>query len=270
MPQSISKLSQTDGSFESYSHDYHTTFVNILGGDIFGEVYAGGKGLKKASEPDTYDYTQLGKVNGNTLLHIANTETMGYSIDENGDNIPHVWSRIYGGCAYGTVDGNTLVHIEGGKLGNNIFGGGYGSIVLDGSTDNYTEFNQVLGKKDASGKGTYANVLGNTKVQIDGGSWIWNRDADIDGNITVWDDANKKIVADEDAAKTLIKEVKAAALKGNTELKTYLASKNININSNFFNIDNFTTKYFTNTTHRTSCMSSCCNNKVWPDFKIIV
>ena len=238
MPQSSSKLSQTDGSFESYSHRYHTTFVNILGGDIFGEVYAGGKGLKKASEPDKYDYTQLGKVNGNTLLHIANTETMGYSIDENGDNIPHVWSRIYGGCAYGTVDGNTLVHIEGGKLGNNIFGGGYGSIVLDGSTDNYTEFNQVLGKKDALGTGTYANVLGNTKVQIDGGSWIWNRDADIDGNITVWDDANKKIVADEEGFKTLVLRLKTAMAKDKEEVRKVLDSLGISINPKFFDIDN--------------------------------
>lgn len=234
MPKSSSTLSQADGSFESYSHDNHTTFVNILGGDIFGEVYAGGKGLKKA---DTYDYTKLGKVNGNTLLHIANTETMGYSIDENGDNIPHVWSRIYGGCAYGTVDGNTLVHIEGGKLGNNIFGGGYGSIV-DGSTDNYTEFNQVLGKKDASGTGTYANVLGNTKVQIDGGSWIWNRDADIDGNITVWDDANKKIVADEEGFKTLVLRLKTAMAKDKEEVRKVLDSLGISINPKFFDIDN--------------------------------
>ena len=235
MPKSSSKLYQTDGSFESYSHDNHTTFVNILGGDIFGEVYAGGKGLKKAA---TYDYTQLGKVNGNTLLHIANTETMGYSIDENGDNIPHVWSRIYGGCAYGTVDGNTLVHIEGGKLGNNIFGGGYGSIELNDSTDNYTEFNQVLGKKDALGTGTYANVLGNTKVQIDGGSWIWNRDADIDGNITVWDDANKKIVADEEGFKTLVLRLKTAMAKDKEEVRKVLDSLGISINPKFFDIDN--------------------------------
>ena len=235
MPKSSSTLSQTDGSFESYSHGNHTTFVNILGGDIFGEVYAGGKGLKKA---DTYDYTKLGKVNGNTLLHIANTETMGYSIDENGDNIPHVWSRIYGGCAYGTVDGNTLVHIEGGKLGNNIFGGGYGSIELDDSTDNYTEFNQVLGKKDASDTGTYANVLGNTKVQIDGGSWIWNRDADIDGNITVWDDANKKIVADEEGFKTLVLRLKTAMAKDKEEVRKVLDSLGISINPKFFDIDN--------------------------------
>lgn len=235
MPKSSSTLSQSDGSFESYSHGNHTTFVNILGGDIFGEVYAGGKGLKKAA---TYDYTQLGKVNGNTLLHIANTETMGYSIDENGDNIPHVWSRIYGGCAYGTVDGNTLVHIEGGKLGNNIFGGGYGSIELDDSTDNYTEFNQVLGKKDASGTGTYANVLGNTKVQIDGGSWIWNRDADIDGNITVWDDANKKIVADEEGFKTLVLRLKTAMAKDKEEVRKVLDSLGISVNPKFFDIDN--------------------------------
>lgn len=238
-PSSVSTFNQTDGSVISYTADNYKTFVNILGGDIFGEVYAGGKGLKKEN---AVDYTTLGKVNGNTLLHIANTDNgvSSISIDDNGNNIPYVWSHIYGGCSYGTVDGNTLVHVEGGMLGDNIFGGGYGYLPLESDDSSDAEFRQVIGKKDASSDATYANVLGNTKVQIDGGSWIWNRDADVNGNIIVWDDANKKIVADEDAAKTLITEVKAAALKGNTELKTYLASKNININSNFFNIDNFT------------------------------
>lgn len=238
-PSSVSEFNQTDGSVTSYTADNYKTFVNIIGGDIFGEVYAGGKGLKKEN---AVDYTTLGKVNGNTLLHIANTDNgvSSISIDDNGNNIPYVWSHIYGGCSYGTVDGNTLVHVEGGMLGDNIFGGGYGYLPLENDDSSDAEFRQVIGKKDASSDATYANVLGNTKVQIDGGSWIWNRDADVNGNIIVWDDANKKIVADEDAAKTLITEVKAAALKGNTELKTYLASKNININPNFFNIDNFT------------------------------
>ena len=26
--------------------------------------------------------------------------------------MPYVWSNVYGGCAYGTVDGNTLVHVD--------------------------------------------------------------------------------------------------------------------------------------------------------------
>lgn len=51
---------------------------------------------------------------------------------------PMVWNRVYGGCAYGVVDGNTLVHVEGGMLGLNIFGGGYGDIPItnDKTDDN--------------------------------------------------------------------------------------------------------------------------------------
>ena len=202
-PTSVSTLNQTTGAFESYNASNYKTFVNILGGDIFGEVFAGGKGLKKS---DLTDYAKVGRVDGNTLLHIANTNS-GYALDGQGNNIPYVWNRIYGGCSYGTVNGNTLVHVEGGMLGLNIFGGGYGDVPITGdqtdesmgqSTANETLF-QVLGKKDTGKEGTYANILGNTKVQIDGGSWIWNRKADINGNITTWTtaaDANNKILKD--------------------------------------------------------------------------
>ena len=76
--------------------------------------------------------------------------------------MPFIWSNIYGGCAFGTVDGSTLVHIEGGKLGHNIYGGGYGNIKID-LTSNETEEeeeeitrNTVLGKVDNNKEGTYA------------------------------------------------------------------------------------------------------------------
>lgn len=202
-PTSVSTLNQTTGAFESYEADNYKTFVNIIGGDIFGEVFAGGKGLKK-SELD--DYTNVGRVDGNTLLHIANTNS-GYAFDGQGNNIPYVWNRIYGGCSYGTVNGNTLVHVEGGMLGLNIFGGGYGDVPITGDQTNESmgqstatgTLLQVLGKKDTGNEGTYANILGNTKVQIDGGSWIWNRKADINGNVTTWTaaaDANNKVLKD--------------------------------------------------------------------------
>ena len=202
-PTSVSTLNQTTGAFESYNASNYKTFVNILGGDIFGEVFAGGKGLKKS---DLTDYTKVGRVDGNTLLHIANTNS-GYAFDGQGNNIPYVWNRIYGGCSYGTVNGNTLVHVEGGMLGLNIFGGGYGDVPITGDQTNESmgqstatgTLLQVLGKKDTGNEGTYANILGNTKVQIDGGSWIWNRKADINGNVTTWTaaaDANNKVLKD--------------------------------------------------------------------------
>ena len=166
----------------SYIVDNYRTWVNIIGGDIFGSVFGGGKGLRK-DEAEHYD--QVGRINGNTIVHVANTNATSINsvaLDYQGNTVPSIWYNIYGGCAYGTVDGNTLVHIEGGMLGRDIFGGGYGDVAIENENKDTEE---VLGKLDTN-KATYANILGNTKVQIDGGTWIWNRNADINGNITTW------------------------------------------------------------------------------------
>ena len=217
-PKSESKLDQTTGKFLSYEAKDYTTFVNITGGDIFGEVFGGGKGLKKADAPDYY---KVGRINGNTLVHVVNTNATSLAdTDSQGNIVPFIWNNIYGGCAFGTVDGSTLVHIEGGKLGHNIYGGGYGNIKID-LTGNETEEeeeeitrNTVLGKVDNNKKGTYANILGSTKVQIDGGTWIWNRKADINGNINTWlaVQNNEKICENIDE----FKEISAAILKAKT------------------------------------------------------
>ena len=217
-PKSESKLDQTTGKFLSYEAKDYTTFVNITGGDIFGEVFGGGKGLMKA---DALDYQKVGRINGNTLVHVVNTDATSLAdTDSQGNIVPFIWSNIYGGCAFGTVDGNTLVHIEGGKLGHNIYGGGYGNIKID-LTGKETEEekeeitrNTVLGKEDTNKEGTYANILGNTKVQIDGGTWIWNRKADTNGNITTWlaVQNNEKICENIDE----FKEITAAILKAKT------------------------------------------------------
>lgn len=217
-PKSESKLDQTTGKFLSYEAKDYTTFVNITGGDIFGEVFGGGKGLKKAKAPEYY---KVGRINGNTLVHVVNTNATSLAdTDSQGNIVPFIWSNIYGGCAFSTVDGSTLVHIEGGKLGHNIYGGGYGNIKID-LTGNETEEeeeeitrNTVLGKVDKNKEGTYANILGSTKVQIDGGTWIWNRKADINGNITTWlaVQNNEKICENIDE----FKEITAAILKAKT------------------------------------------------------
>lgn len=217
-PKSESKLDQTTGKFLSYEAKDYATFVNITGGDIFGEVFGGGKGLKKA---EALEYYKVGRINGNTLVHVVNTNATSLAdTDSQGNIVPFIWSNIYGGCAFGTVNGSTLVHIEGGKLGHNIYGGGYGNIQID-LTGNETEEeeeeitrNTVLGKVDKNKEGTYANILGNTKVQIDGGTWIWNRKADINGNITTWlaVQNNEKICENIDE----FKEITAAILKAKT------------------------------------------------------
>lgn len=217
-PKSESKLDQTTGKFLSYEAKDYTTFVNITGGDIFGEVFGGGKGLKKA---EATEYYKVGRINGNTLVHVVNTNATSLAdTDSQGNIVPFIWNNIYGGCAFGTVNGSTLVHIEGGKLGHNIYGGGYGNIKID-LTSNETEEeeeeitrNTVLGKVDKNKEGTYANILGSTKVQIDGGTWIWNRKADINGNITTWlaVQNNAKICENIDE----FKEITAAILKAKT------------------------------------------------------
>ena len=167
----------------SYLVDNYRTWVNIIGGDIFGSVFGGGKGLRREAAEH---YEQVGRINGNTIVHVANTAATSINsiaLDYYGNTVPYVWYNIYGGCAYGTVDGNTLVHIEGGMLGRDIFGGGYGDIAI---SEENQDTQEVLGKKDTQNKATYANILGNTKVQMDGGTWIWNQNADINGNITTW------------------------------------------------------------------------------------
>ena len=185
VPTSVSTLNQPDGSFISYCAGGYRSFVDIRGGNIFGDVFGGGMGCKKA---EANQYYNTGRINGNTLVHVVNSNP---GVDSGIDNVvPNIWGNIYGGCAYGTVDGNTLVRIEGGMLGKNVYGGGYGDIDIDSEL---TADEEVLGKKDVAGTGTYANFLGNTKVQMDGGSWIWNRKASPDGVITTWLDVEADI-----------------------------------------------------------------------------
>ena len=247
IPQSISTIDQTPASYSdnhttactliSYEAKGYRSFVNVIGGDVFGNVYGGGKGLKKNT---TEHYHQVGRINGNTIVHIANgsnnieantrvADIATNSIDPNGNNVPYIWNRIYGGCAYGTVDGNTLVHIEGGMLGLNIFGGGYGDVDIkndmtnedSGASTDASTLDQVLGKKDTDNKGTYANILGNTKVLIDGGSWIWNKRADVNGNILTWtgvEDGKNKICENLDEFKQIVNAINSAATNDITSI----------------------------------------------------
>ena len=197
----------------SYIVDNYRTWVNIIGGDIFGSVFGGGKGLRK---DEAQQYDQVGRINGNTIVHVANTAATSINsiaLDYYGNTVPYVWYNIYGGCAYGTVAGNTLVHIEGGMLGRDVFGGGYGDIAI---SEENQDTQEVLGEKDTNNKATYANILGNTKVQMDGGTWIWNQNADINGNITTWLAAQgngKKICNSITEFKEMIEDIQKAETK---------------------------------------------------------
>ena len=234
--RSITTLNQTDGTFISYEAVGYRSFVNISGGTVFGEVYGGGKGLTKAEADHYYN---VGRINGNTLVHITDSKPGNYTDKDN--IVPYVWSNVYGGCAYGTVDGNTLVHVEGGMLGNSVFGGGYGDVRIDNKENPADE---VLGRKDTDGNGTYANILGNTKVQMDGGTWIWNRKADLQGNITTWTsaDADSKRVCNnkEDFMRLVLTMVAAQSLDSITDTATKEVINRIRNDKNtslFFDLD---------------------------------
>ena len=234
--RSITTLNQTDGTFISYEAVGYSSFVNISGGTVFGEVYGGGKGLTKAEADHYYN---VGRINGNTLVHITDSKPGNYTDKDN--IVPYVWSNVYGGCAYGTVDGNTLVHVEGGMLGNSVFGGGYGDVRIDNKENPADE---VLGRKDTDGNGTYANILGNTKVQMDGGTWIWNRKADQKGNITTWTsaDADSKRICNNEKEFThlVFTLVAAASLDSITDAATKEVISRIRNDKNtslFFDLD---------------------------------
>ena len=185
-----------------YEHANAQSFVNVIGGDIFGEVFAGGNGRRKS---EASDYTTLGRVEGNTLVHVGDS-----TLADGSTIVPTVWNRIFGGCSYGTVNGSTFVHIEGGKLGHNIFGGGLGDAADDAP--------------EAQTNGTYADIKGNTTVKIDGGKWLWNQLADNQGNIVVWKDATQVVANNLSELRTM------SAAKFIGLLKKYADSR-------FFNID---------------------------------
>ena len=242
----------------SYIVNNYRTWVNIIGGDIFGSVFGGGKGLPKIEAPEYEE--KVGRINGNTLVHVANTAATSInsiSLDYSGNTVPYIWYNIYGGCAYGTVDGNTLVHIEGGMLGRDVFGGGYGDVAI--SNDN-KDTEEVLGKKDTDDKATYANILGNTKVQMDGGTWIWNQNADVDGNITTWLAAQTKsqpICNSLDEFKKIVEDIQKAETKEQlTNAKAKEAIERIRTDKN-------TQEFFRFTSEKLSSGSFKKNNNIY-------
>ena len=241
----------------SYIVDNYRTWVNIIGGDIFGSVFGGGKGLPKSQAPV---YENVGRINGNTLVHVANTAATSINsiaLDYSGNTVPYIWYNIYGGCAYGTVDGNTLVHIEGGMLGRDVFGGGYGDVAISNENKDTEE---VLGKKVTQDMATYANILGNTKVQMDGGTWIWNQNADVDGNITTWLAAQTKsqpICNSLDEFKKIVEDIQSSnTLDSLTNAQAKASIERIRTDKN-------TQEFFRFTSSKTLSGSFLKNNNIY-------
>ena len=192
----VANVGYTKADPDVFTYEQHkvpkncTSLVNIRGGAIFSQVFAGGKG-RLVSECSKYQ--NLGGIYGNTCLVIDrpvisypyydettkkalepwSTEAMEHPADTvNANIIPTFHERIYGGCQNGTVYGNTFISIWDGYIGHGIYGGGWGN------SDSET----VNGEKTTSNgeKITSADVTGNTNMIIMGGkallSSYWNPD----------------------------------------------------------------------------------------------
>jgi hypothetical protein len=139
------------------------TVVKVRGGDVFGSVFGGGKGRIRAKAEH---YENLGNVAGNSYVIVRD------SLNSEGEIIsPNVWADIYGGGEVGNVNkapnlsgGNADVVVEGGNIGGDIFGAGLGDIDKDGNHSS-------------------ADIAGNTVIKINGGSFLWDKTAGLDGNV---------------------------------------------------------------------------------------
>ena len=146
------------------------TIVRVVGGDIFGDVFGGGKGRLNSQ---ANNYTLLGNVSGNSFV-IADT-SIGTDAETGEETVvsPNIWGNIYGGGQIGDINasgidstpGNTNILVNGGNIGNNIYGAGEGVL-------------NEHGEIEAS-----ADVTGNTHVIVNGGSFLWRKIAGIGGSV---------------------------------------------------------------------------------------
>lgn len=144
------------------------TEVLVKGGILFSQVYGGGNGRPKS---DCVDYTKLGAVYGNSKVTVTTPTSV--------ETAPWLWNRVYAGGENGTVYGNSKLEINGGYLGYNVFGGGYGRVdtLASGS----------VSKTDAA-------ITGNTYVSVNGGEWcvsqMWLDKDSLGNDLREWAPAN--------------------------------------------------------------------------------
>lgn len=135
------------------------TNVSLFGGDVFG--YTFGAGLGRLTT-EASDYADIGNVTLDAKVTLSDLAWPGTSAAKETHYPITAWDDIYGGGRNGVTNGNTNVTINGGLVGDNIFGGGLGNV--DGTDV------------------TSADVKGNTTVNVNGGSYQWREIADINGN----------------------------------------------------------------------------------------
>lgn len=135
--------------------------VNILNGEVSGNVYGGGKG-------DANDHSK-GQVTGNPTVTIGD--------NANADHMAIVIGDVYGGGDAGNVVGIPVVNVVNkcNTTIGNVYGGGNAAdvsatnVTIDGGTITGMVFGGGHGNKDAKPQ-TEANVTGNVKVLVTGGT----------------------------------------------------------------------------------------------------
>ena len=135
--------------------------VNILNGEVSGNVYGGGKG-------DANDHSK-GQVTGNPTVTIGDNANADHTAIVNGD--------VYGGGDAGNVVGIPVVNVVNkcNTTIGNVYGGGNAAdvsatnVTIDGGTITGMVFGGGHGNKDAEPQ-TEANVTGNVKVLVTGGT----------------------------------------------------------------------------------------------------
>ena len=124
----------------------------VAGGTVFHNIFAGGS---------------KGKIQGSSFVNIVDSVYKGKT------NVPYVYGDVYGGGEKHYIAGNSNVLIEGGQLGGDIFGGGLGTVTNEGAED------------------VTADIMYDTKVDINGGSILWKKRCDDYAHGTVFTFENK-------------------------------------------------------------------------------
>lgn len=131
--------------------------VELHAGNVYGYTIGAGYG-RKATEAN--NYTTIGRVGGDSKV----------VLEDGASAQPYAWNDIYGGGRNGLVGGSAYVHLNGGNIGDNVFGGGWGAIDNPGASEVVTS----------------ADVKGNTIVTVDKTFALWNQVADVEGNVKTW------------------------------------------------------------------------------------
>lgn len=143
------------------------TEVNMSGGTLDGNLYAGsslddGAGSENSTvKGDTKINISGGTVTKNVFGGGYNTQVGGNtSVTVSGGTVE---GNVYGGAEGGTVGGNTEVVIDGGDVVGNVYGAGKGDIVKGGSKVRLLAGN-VGGVVDAGGEGS--TVEGESIIEV--------------------------------------------------------------------------------------------------------